>query len=99
MALAIEARIVRGQFVALTLRWNAGDDTALLEAAVHPVRGIGLVGDEQLGLRQIGDQAFGSLVIAALALGQVEPQRPPLPVANDMQLAGQPATAAPDTSG
>jgi hypothetical protein len=38
-------------------------------------------------------------VIAPLSFGEIEAQRPSAAVAHDMQLAGQPAAAASDTSG
>ncbi len=51
------------------------------------------------GIRQGVDERFGAFVIAALSFGQMETQWSPASVAHNMQLAGQAAAAAPDTSG
>lgn len=88
MTLAVGDGIVSGQFVSLTLGWDAGGDAAILQSAVHPVRGIGFVGDQDLGFGQVRDETFGSLVIASLAFGEMEQQRPSAPITHDMQLAG-----------
>ena len=87
------------QVEALSLCWDAGGDALLGEGSMHPVRGIGLVADEQPGFGQAGYQAFSRFVIAALAFGQVQEQGPSPSIAHDMQLGGQAATTSSDTSG
>ena len=72
---------------------------ALSEGVPEPDRAVGTVGEQTLRGRQGLDQGDGTLVIAGLTFGKVKQQRPAPAIAHQVELGGQPAAAASDTSG
>jgi len=99
VSLPIERRVVSMLDFVQRMRGDAGGYAACRESLSEPERAIGAVGEHGFGVRQGVDERFGAFVIAALSFGQMETQWSPASVAHDMQLAGQAAAAASDTSG
>jgi hypothetical protein len=97
--LAIEDRVVAVLDLVLGMGRDARGDAPLPEGLAEPDRAIGAVGQQIACWRQGFDQQVGSGVVAGLAFGQVKDERAALTVANHLQLGGQPASTAPDTSG
>lgn len=97
--LAIEHWIVAVLNTVAGMGWNARRDAALDQASAESGRAVGAIGKQMTGWRQPLKQHGGGLVIVGLSLGQIEQERTAFAVANHLQLGGQSASTAPDTSG
>lgn len=60
---------------------------------------IAAIGDEMRGWRQGVEHETGALVVAHLAFGQEQDDRPAVTVADSVELGVQPALGSPDTTG
>ena len=99
VALAVEDRVVCVLYAVLGVRGNARGDAPVSQRLSKGRRAIGPVGEQEAGGRQMLQDCGGNLVIVGLSLGQMKKKRPPLVVADHLQLCGQTAPAASDTSG
>ena len=69
---------------------DAGDGAAFGKCLAEPLRVITPVAEHCLGGPQGVDQHGGALVVAGLSLGQCQEDVAAIPVANGMELGGQP---------
>lgn len=99
VALPVEGVVIALLDFVLAVGRDARGDTALGEGVAQGDRAVGAVGEQVLGRRQIVEHRHGGLVVAGLAFGETQDERPALAVAHHVELAGQPAPAASDTSG
>lgn len=99
MALAIERTIVRDEYLAIDFRGDARVDAACDECGSEPIGIIASVGEHGFGRRQGLDQDGSALEVAGLPFAQRQSERAAAAVADGVELGGQAATAAPDTSG
>lgn len=78
---------------------DAGRDAAFDERLAEGRGTVGPIGEQGFGGRQDLDHCGSGLVIIGLPFAQMQQPRAPLAVADHLQLGGQSATAASDTSG
>lgn len=99
MALAVEDRIVV-VLDAMARMWrDARCDAAFCERLAQGGGTVGTVGQQVFGWRQGFDHCGSGLVIIGLPFAQMQQQRASLAIADHLQLGGQAASAASDTSG
>ena len=99
VALAVEDRIVGVLDAVAGMGRNAGCDAALDECLSEGDGAEGSVGQHVAGWRQVLDHCGSGLVIIDLPFAQMQQQRASLAIADHLQLGGQAASAASDTSG
>lgn len=99
VALPIEHRIIGMLDAMAGMGRDARGDASIGERLSESGGAIGSVGEQEAGGRQLFEDSGSGLVVVGLALAQVQQQRPSLMVADHLQLAGQAAAAASDTSG
>ena len=99
VALAVEDGIVAGLDAVAGIGRDAGGDAALDQSLAEGGGGIGTVGQQEVGGWQLLEDSSGGPVVADLAFAEVQQQRASRLVADDLQLAGQAAPGASDTSG
>lgn len=99
VTLAVEDGIV-GVLGAVTRMWrNARCDAALDERLAEGGGTVGSVGQQVVGRRQGLNHCSSGLVIIGLSFAQMQQQRASLAIADHLQLGGQAASTASDTSG
>jgi len=84
---------------AIDLRRDAGGDAPVSKSFAKPVGIIAPVRQHRRGWRQGIDEDRCAFVIAGLSFGECQADGTPATIANGMELDGQSATAASDTSG
>lgn len=99
VALAVEDRIVAFLDAVLGMGRNTRCDAALDERLAECRGTVGPIGQQGAGGRQVLDHCGSGLVIIGLAFAQMQQLRASLPIADHLQLGGQSASAASDTSG
>ena len=99
VALAVEDRIVAVLYAVAGVGRNAWRDAAIDERLAEGRGTVRPVGQQEAGDRQVLDHCGGSFVIVGLPFAHMQKSRAPLAVADHLQLGGQAASAAPDTSG
>lgn len=99
VALPEEDRVIGILYLAKRMRRDAGVDTALGEGLAEPTAVIGPIAKQDAALGHGGHDRFGTLMVVALAFGEMEPKRTPPAIADHMELGRQAAPATPDTSG
>ena len=99
VALAVEDRVVGERYLAASARWDAGLDAPHVQFGVEPRAVVTSVGDQMGGGRQGLEHEACALVVAHLAFGQEQDDRPPVAVADGVQLGVQAALGSPDATG
>lgn len=99
VALSIEPGVVTMLDLVLGMGRDARRDAAFFQGMAEGYGTVGAVGEQVSGGRQVLSHAQGGWVIARLTFGKAHKQGPSVTVAHDMQLGGQSAPAASDTSG
>ena len=99
MALLVEEWIVGVLDAVLGMRRDAGRDAAIGQRLAEGGGTVGPVGEQEAGRRQLIEDRGGGLVVVGLPLGKMKEQRSSLVVADHLQLGGQAAPAASNTSG
>lgn len=99
VALSVEYRIVAMPDAVTAVRRDARGDASRDERLAEADGTEGSIGQQVLGLRQVLEHCGGGLVVVGLAFAQMQQQRASLAVADHLQLAGQTASTASDTSG
>ncbi len=99
MSLAVEDGIVGKASFVVAVRGDAGRDASGVEGLAEPVAVIGPIGEQDGRLGQVGRQSPGTDMIVALAFGEKQAQGSSPAIAQDVQLAGQAASAPPDSAG
>ena len=99
VSLPIQDWVVAVLDAVLSVRRDARGNTTLLECVAEGDGTVGPVGEQMAGWGQVLEQCCGTPVVAGLALHQIQQQRAPLAIADHLQLGGQAASAASDTSG
>ena len=99
VALAVEDRIVAVLNTMLGMRRNAGRDAALDERLAEGRGTVGPIGQQGVGKGQVLNHCGSGLMIIGLPFAQMQQQWASLPITDHLQLGGQSATAASDTSG
>lgn len=97
--LAVELLVVMVLDLAIGFGRNAGGNALAIERGAEPVAVITLVAEQHLGAWQAGKQQGCAFVVAHLAFGEQQDNRPAKPIADGMEFGVQPTLAAPDTSG
>lgn len=83
----------------LSVRRNAGGDAPFIQGLSEGSGTISPVGEQESGGWQLLYDSGSGLVVVGLPLAQMQQQRASPVVAHHLQLAGQAAPAASDTSG
>ena len=99
VSLAIEDGVVGKTAFVVAVRGNAVGDAAGVEGLAEPVAVIGAIGEQDGGLGQVRGQGPGADVIVALSFGEEQAQGSSPAIAQDVQLAGQAASAPSDSAG
>lgn len=99
MALLVEGWVVVVLDAVLGVRRDAGRDAAIGQRLAEGGRAVGPVSEQEASWGQLIEDRGGGLVVVGLSLGEVKEQRPPLVVADHLQLGGQTPSAAADTPG
>lgn len=99
VTLAVELLVVLVLGLAIGFGRNAGGNALAVERGAEPIAVIALVAEQHLGAWQAGKQQNCAFVVAHLAFGQQQDDRPAQAIADGMQLGVQPALGASDTSG
>ncbi len=99
VALAVELLVVVVLDLAVTQGRDAGFDAALGKSSAKAIAVIAFVPEQDLGPGQAGKQQGSAPVVAHLAFGEQQDDRPALAITDGMELGVQPAFGAPDTSG
>lgn len=99
VALAVEDGIVGVLDAVPGMGRDARGDTLIGQRLSEGGGAIGPVGEQEAGEWQMIKDRGRGLVIIGLTFGQMQQQRAPSVIANHLQLGGQAASAASDTSG
>ena len=99
VSLPVEDGIVLVLCAVLGMRRNARGDAALGQRLSEGRGTVGPVGEQEAGGRQMGDDSGSGLMIVGLAFAQMQQQWASAAVTDHLQLAGQAASGASDTSG
>ena len=99
MALPVERSVVGYMDPAIDLGRDAGGDASFGESIAEPVGVIAPVGEHGVGGWQGIDQQGSAFEVAGLSLRERQADGTAAAIAYGMELGGQSATAAPDTSG
>ena len=97
VALSVELLVVEILDLPVLSRRDAGGDALVVDCGTEPVAVIAFVTEQHLGARQDWKQQGSALVVAHLAFGEQQDDRPAQPIADSMQLGVQHALCAPDT--
>lgn len=81
------------------MRRNAWADASLDQCLAEGRRTVGPIDQQGVCLGQVLDHCGGGLVIVGLPFSQVQHERASFAIADHLQLGGQSASAASDTSG
>ena len=99
MAFSVEDAIVFVLCAMLGMGRNARGDAPLGQSLSESRGTVGPVGEQEAGGRQMGDDSGSGLMIVGLAFAQMQQQWASAAVTDHLQLAGQAAPGASDTSG
>lgn len=99
VALSIELGVVTLLDTVLGMWRDARRDAAFFQGMAECYGTVGAVGKQVPRGRQVLSHAQSGWVVASLAFGKTHKQGSSITVAHDMQLSGQSAAAASDTSG
>jgi len=99
VALLVEFSVVGDRRFAVRSARDAGLDLEIGQGFAKPVAVIALVGDQDAGVRQVGQHGRSPPIVAHLAFGEQQDQRLAVGVADRMQFRVQAALGAPDTTG
>ena len=99
VSLSVEDGIVREAAFVVAMGRDAGGDAACVEGLAEPVAVVGPIGEQDSRVGQARCQGPGPDVVVALSFGEEEAQGAAPAIAQDVQLAGQAASAPSDSAG
>lgn len=99
VALPVEHPIVAMLDAVFCVGWDAWRDALIGQRLPKGSGAIGPISQQEAGRRKPVENSRGSLVVVCLSFSQVQEQWSALGVAHHLQLGGQAAATASDTSG
>jgi hypothetical protein len=99
MALTVERFVIVHRLLAIFSAWYARRRALLDQSVAEPVAVVTAIGDQGGCSRQARQQRLSALVVADLAGGEMQQDRPPGLVADGVQFGVQAAFGASQTAG
>lgn len=99
VALSVELLVVEILDLPVLARRDTGGDALVVACGTEPVAVVAFVAEQNLGARQDWKQQGSVFLVAHLAFGEQQNDRPAQPIADSMELGARPVHCAPDTSG